>query len=203
MNYSLEDGKTFVKAAREVIRTYLEAGKLVIPNVLEKYKERRGVFVTLRKNGELRGCIGIPRPIYPLYEGLPRSAIAAATEDPRFPPLRKDELKEITIEVNVLTEPELIKVKDPLEYLDKIEIGKDGLIVEYGLYSGLLLPEVPVEENWDKATFLSYTCLKAGLPPNAWLELPIKVYRFQSQIFREVDPNGEVIEVKLRKGKGD
>lgn len=197
--YSLEDGKIFIKIAREVIENYLKNKEIIFPETIKKYEEKRGVFTTIKKykNNELRGCIGFPYPVYPLWKALVLSAISAATEDPRFKPLELKELDEIIIEINILSEPELIKVNSPEEYPEKIKIGRDGLIVKYGIFSGLLLPEVPVEEKWNETEFLSYTCLKAGLPPNAWLKLPVKIYRFSSQIFREKYPKGEVEEVKL------
>jgi len=198
MKYTLDDGKIFVKTARKVIEHYIKTKEIIYPEEIKKYNEKVGVFTTLKIKNNLRGCIGFPRPIYPLWKALVLSSVYAATEDPRFPPLTLEELNKTTIEINILTEPELIKVNDPSEYPEKIEIGKDGLIVEYGIYSGLLLPEVPVEEGWDEITFLSYTCLKAGLPPDCWLKLPVKIYKFQSQIFKEIEPNGEIIEVKLR-----
>jgi len=198
--YSLEDGKIFVKTARIVIEHYLKTGETIFPEEIKKYNEKRGVFTTIKnyKNNELRGCIGFPFPIYPLWKALVLSSISAATEDPRFEPMKIEELEKCIIEISILSEPEIIKVENPEDYPNNIEIGKHGLIVQYGIYSGLLLPEVAVEENWDEYTFLSYTCLKAGLPPDAWLKLPVKIYRFTSQIFREVEPKGEVIEVKLK-----
>lgn len=199
MGYTIEEGKLFVKTAREVIEYYLKYREIIYPEEIKRYEEKRGVFTTLKIGNELRGCIGFPRPIYPLYKSLVLSAIAAATEDPRFEELKLEELNKITIEVSILTEPELIEVKSPEEYLDKIEIGKDGLLLEYGIYSGLFLPEVPIEENWDKIQYLSYLCLKAGLEPDCWLKYKIKLYKFQTQIFREKEPNGEVEEVILRK----
>jgi len=198
--YSLKDGEIFVKTAREVITHYLKTKEIMFPEKIKKYNEKRGVFTTIKgyKNDELRGCIGFPFPIYPLWKALVLSSISAATEDPRFEPLKIEELDECIIEVNILSEPEIVKVENPEDYPKHIEIGKHGLIVQYGIYSGLLLPEVAVENGWDPYTFLSYTCLKAGLLPDCWLKLPVRVYRFTSQIFREKEPNGEVIEVKLK-----
>ncbi|MEM1634538.1 MAG: TIGR00296 family protein [Nanopusillaceae archaeon] len=197
--YSLEDGKIFVKTARKVIENYLKTGKTIFPEEIKKYSEKRGIFTTIKKykNNELRGCIGFPYPIYPLWKALVLSAISAATEDPRFEPLKLEELKEVIIEINILSEPELIKVDNPEDYVKNIKIGRDGLIVKYGIFSGLLLPEVPVEEKWNEIEFLNYTCIKAGLPPNAWLTMPVKIYKFTSQIFREKSPEGEIEEVIL------
>ncbi len=199
--YSLEDGRTFVRSARTIIKNYLIKKDIFYPEELLKYEEKVGVFTTLKKysNNSLRGCIGFPKPIYPLYKALALSAIHAAVDDPRFEPLSLEELDNIIIEINILTEPRLIVVNNPEEYLEKIKIGEDGLLLEYKIYSGLLLPEVAVEEEWDVKTFLDYLCIKAGLYKDCWKTLPVKIYKFQSQIFAEKEPNGEIIEIKLKK----
>jgi uncharacterized protein (TIGR00296 family) len=195
---SLAEGKLLVKTARQTIETYLREGKLPpAPKVPPKFKEPRGVFVTLTRGKELRGCIGHPMPTMPLIDALMDSAVSAATRDLRFPPVEPDELSEIEVEVSVLTEPELIKVKDPREYPKSITIGKDGLIVERGWHAGLLLPQVPVEWEWDSEEFLSHACMKAGLPPDAWLDKDVKISKFSAQVFREKKPGGEVEEHKL------
>lgn len=123
------------------------------------------------------------------------SSVASATKDPRFHPISSKELKSLVIEVTVLTQPELIEGKSGLEYLDEIEIGRDGLIVELGFHKGLLLPQVPIEWNWDKEEFISHTCIKAGLPPDAWIkEKDIKIFRFSGQVFSEIEPSGAIVE---------
>ena len=147
-------------------------------------KEELGVFVTLNKNHYLRGCIGYPEPVFPLINATIDSAISAATRDPRFPEVDEKELGDLEYEITVLTKPVLIEVSEPMEYLDNITIGEDGLIVEKGFYRGLLLPQVAPENNMDKVEFLSHTCMKAGLSPNAWREGNIKVFKFQGQIFK-------------------
>jgi len=186
---SKEDGELLIKVAREAIKTYLENKKVMEPpRVPPHLREKRGVFVTLNKNGDLRGCIGFPEPIKPLIDGVVGAAIAAATSDPRFPPVTLNELKEIQIEISVLTKPEPIKVKDPKEYPKMIKIGQDGLILERGFYKGLLLPQVAVEWGFDEEEFLCNTCLKAGLPPDCWYDQETKVYKFQAQIFQEKPP---------------
>jgi len=111
--------------------------------------------------------------------------------------MKRSELDKCTIEISVLTLPEMMKVSDPKEYPKNIMVGRDGLIVEYGYYSGLLLPIVPVEQKWDEKEFLSQTCYKAGIPPDMWLSPKVKIYRFQSQVFKEERPGGKVVEVKL------
>jgi uncharacterized protein (TIGR00296 family) len=195
---SLTEGKLLVKTARRTIETYLQEGKPPpAPEVPPKLKEPHGVFVTLTKHDELRGCIGHPMPTMPLIDALVDSAVSSATRDPRFPPVELDELSEVEIEVSVLSKPELIKVKHPREYPNFIVIGKDGLIVERGWYAGLLLPQVPVECGWDSEEFLSHACMKAGLTPDAWLDKDVKISKFSAQLFKEKKPGGEVEEHKL------
>jgi uncharacterized protein len=144
----------------------------------------RGCFVTLHKNGQLRGCIGFPKPIMPLYEQIIEASKAAAFEDPRFSQVTKNELKEVVIEISILTRPELIKVKDSNEYLQNIDIGKDGLIIQ-GENSGLLLPQVATEYKFDQKQFLECVSEKAGLNKDAWKDLNNKIYKFKAEIFSE------------------
>ncbi|KXB03564.1 hypothetical protein AKJ45_01225 [candidate division MSBL1 archaeon SCGC-AAA261F19] len=191
----LEEGEFLVKLARRSIETYLEEGrKPETPEVSDKLKQPRGVFVTLNKNKRLRGCIGRPLPNQPLVEGLIDAAISSATEDPRFPKVERKELEETKIEVSVLTPPKTIEAENPKEYPKKVEVGKDGLIAGKGIRKGLLLPQVPIEQNWDAEEFLSNTCLKAGLTPDAWLGEETKIQKFQAQIFTEKEPGGTVEE---------
>ena len=200
---TLEEGKFLVSLARKTVETYLKTGRrLKIPeNVPPKLMEKCGVFVTINKlkNGkrELRGCIGYPYPTHPLIEAVMDSAISSATRDPRFPPLNENELEKVIFEVSVLTPPEIIKVKKPMEYPSKIKVGRDGLIVESGFYKGLLLPQVPIEWKWDEEEFLCQCCMKAGLPPDCWLMRGTKIYRFQAIIFEEVSPKGEIVRKEL------
>ncbi|ENN96334.1 AMMECR1 domain-containing protein [Methanocaldococcus villosus KIN24-T80] len=193
---TLEEGKFAVKFARFVIENFLKGYDIEIENYPEVFNEKRGCFCTLHTypDRELRGCIGIPEPIMPLIEALKEAAISSATRDPRFPPVSLEEMDNIVIEISILTPPELIEVSHPREYLQKIKIGRDGLIIRFGPYSGLLLPQVPVEYGWDVEEFLANLCLKAGLPPDMWLDENVKIYKFQAQIFEEVEPRGEVIE---------
>jgi uncharacterized protein (TIGR00296 family) len=180
------------------VKTYLETGKTINPseNTSKKLYEHCGVFVTINslKKGEkqLRGCIGYPYPTNPLAEAVIDSAINAATQDPRFYPLSLNELDKVVFEVSVLTPPELVDVKNPKDYLTKIKVGADGLIIEKGFFKGLLLPQVPVEWGWCEEEFLCQCCVKAGLPPDSWLTKGAKVYKFQAIIFEEETPQGEV-----------
>lgn len=145
----------------------------------------RGSFVTLYKNKKIRGCIGFPKPIMPLYEQIIAATKAAAFEDPRFEPLKESELKEVSIEISILTRPELIKITDPLDYLKIIEIGRDGLIIKSESSSGLLLPQVATEHNIGTEEFLKLLCKKADLDSNAWKDPKNKIYKFHADIFSE------------------
>lgn len=186
MELSPKEKKYLFSIARKAIEHYFSEESDYYPvDVAEKFMERMGVFVTLYKNNELRGCIGYPLPIAPLAQAIADNAINAAFHDPRFPSIEKSELKDIEIEITILTVPQKIDFKNPKELLEKIKIGRDGLILEYGPYNGLLLPQVPVEEKWDKSTYLSHLCLKAGLAQDAWLRNPIKISSFQGMILRE------------------
>ena len=144
-------------------------------------QEKRGVFVTLMKDGQLRGCIGYVEGIKPLQIAVEEMSQSAAFDDPRFPPVETNEVNELDIEISVLTPLETIT--DP----NKIEIGKHGIIIEQGLMRGLLLPQVATEYNWDVPTFLEQTCQKAGLPKDAWQEDSTTIQIFSADIFSEVD----------------
>jgi len=195
---TLDEGKLLVKLARKTIETYLrEDRKPQVPKVPAKLREHRGVFVTLNKEGELRGCIGHPLPTTPLVDAVIDSAISSATRDPRFPPVTPEELPALEVEVSVLSKPEPIKVKSPREYPKHIVIGRDGLIIEWSGYAGLLLPQVPVEWGWDAEEFLSHACMKAGLMPDHWLHEGVYISKFSAQVFKERRPGGEVEERKM------
>ncbi len=199
--FSQEDGKMLIQFARDNIEFFLKNNrKIPIPDVLkEKFSDKYGAFVTLNKynviGNPLRGCIGYIEPTYSLYDVIHRVSISSAIEDPRFPSVSLDEMDNIVIELSILTPPKLLKVNDPKEYLDKIVIGRDGLIVEKGMRRGLLLPQVPIDHgrNWDVETFISQTCSKAWLESNAWKNKGTNIYSFQAILFEEKEPRGEAI----------
>jgi uncharacterized protein (TIGR00296 family) len=199
--FSLEEGKTLLKFARDNIEFYLKNNRRIpIPDILkEKFSDKYGAFVTLNRfnvsGNPLRGCIGYIEPTYSLYDVIHRVSISSATEDPRFPSVSLDEMDNIVIELSILTPPKLLEVDDPRDYNDKIVIGRDGLIAEKGMRRGLLLPQVPVDHdrNWDVETFLSHTCSKAWLDSDAWKEKSTKIYSFQAILFEEKEPRGEVV----------
>jgi len=205
MNITLEDGKKLINFVRKNIETYLETGKRIqIPDELkEKFNTKCGAFVTLNKHesggNPLRGCIGYIEPEYELCDVLHRVSVNAACEDPRFPSVRPEEMDNIVIEISILTPPELIEVEDPKDYINKVEIGKDGLIIEKGMRRGLLLPQVPVEHgrDWDPKTFLEQTCQKAWLSTDCWKNKNIKIFTFQAILFEETEPRGDVVRKKI------
>jgi uncharacterized protein (TIGR00296 family) len=211
-----KEGEYLVKLARKAVEQYLTTGKILkVPqDVPPKLKEQCGVFVTINtvKGGgigghELRGCIGFPYPTNMLAQAIIESAISSATQDPRFNPMKAEELNHVVFEVSVLTPPEPVEVENPQEYCSKIKVGQDGLIIERSYCKGLLLPQVPVEWKWDEEAFLCQCCMKAGLPPDSWLLKGTKVYKFQAIIFEEASPRGKIerkqIETKNVTSKGE
>jgi uncharacterized protein (TIGR00296 family) len=193
---TLDEGTYLVRLARRTIEASFTKAKVDLSDAPPKTREVCGVFVTLNslrgEEKQLRGCIGYPYPIKPLVEAVNDVADAAAFEDPRFPRLTQKELREIVVEVSVLTPPERVKAEKPEQYPSMIRIGVDGLIVKRGGRSGLLLPQVATEWEWDSEEFLSQCCVKAGLPPDSWLFPSTEVSRFQAIIFAESTPGGEV-----------
>ncbi len=180
-NLSPTNKKYLLDLAKKNITSLLEKKKRInvnIKSVPENCKYETGVFVTLKKKGRLRGCIGYVIGRMPLYKSVIDNSYNAAFKDPRFPALIKEELKDIKIEISVLTIPEQIKS------IDEIKVGRDGLIIEKGFRKGLLLPQVPTEWGWNKEEFLIHTCRKAGLPDYAWKH-GAKILRFEAIVFGE------------------
>ncbi|MDG6229063.1 MAG: TIGR00296 family protein [Candidatus Thermoplasmatota archaeon] len=192
---SLSQGEILISYTRHLVENHVKATSLPIKPSDAFFHEHRGVFVTLHRYPDLslRGCIGIPEPVMTLGIALKEAAISA-TQDPRFPELNEEELSTIIIEVTVLTPPQPLKVGHPKEYLEKIKIGTHGLIIRNGRKSGLLLPQVPVEQQWDIEEYLAQICYKAWLPPDAWLDSETKLSIFTGQIFTETKPYGPVKE---------
>jgi uncharacterized protein (TIGR00296 family) len=212
MSFTLtpDEGTFLVKLARKAVEENLKDGRIMTPprDVSPKLQERSGVFVTINsvkgQKRKLRGCIGFPYPTHPLVRAVVEAAVESATGDPRFPPMKSRELEQVVFEVSVLTPPQLVAAASPKEYPSRIEVGVDGLIVENGLYKGLLLPQVPVEWEWDSEEFLCQCCLKAGLPPDCWVIKGTKIYKFTSIIAQELTPNGQIVTIDLReKGGGE
>jgi len=196
-NLTLQEGELLIRTARLAIATYLESRKLIHPpeQTTENLRRKSGVFVTLntvKPTHELRGCIGFPYPQGPLIDSTIRAAIYAATEDPRFPPVTAEEFKDVAVEVTALTQPKPLRTTDRKSLPDLVKVGVHGLIVEGMGQSGLLLPQVAIEWNWDSAEFLTNCCMKASLPPDSWLLDGVEVKVFEGEIFEEVEPAGKV-----------
>ena len=176
--YSNEEKAFLHKLARGAIENRLIGSPMPTHDKeTKKLTEKRGAFVTLKTRGQLRGCIGHIQASRALSQTVVDMAQAAAFEDPRFPPLSKQELKDLSIEISVLTP--FRQIQDVKE----IMVGKHGLFIERGFNSGLLLPQVATEYGWDTLTFLEHTCLKAGLPKDAWKDKKAKIYVFSAEIF--------------------
>jgi uncharacterized protein (TIGR00296 family) len=201
-----EEGEFIVKLARKAVEECLRTGKVINSpkNSPAKLQQRCGTFVTINSirqgKEELRGCIGYPYPTTILTQAVIECAISSATQDPRFRSMTAGELDKVVFEVSVLTPPMPVEVENPQDYCSKIKVGKDGLIVERTYCKGLLLPQVPVELNWDEETFLCECCVKAGLPPDSWLLKGTTVYRFSCVIAQETSPNGKITVTDMRKG---
>lgn len=191
------EGEYMVKLARATIEAELGLRDAPVTGDAPKVMQQTcGVFVTLNKTGaeghSLRGCIGYPYPVKRLLDALTESASNAAFDDPRFPPVKASEMGRIVVEVSVLTPPEKVKVKSPKEYPGSVRVGTDGLIMSRVGRRGLLLPQVATDWEWDPEEFLSQCCIKAGLPPDAWMVEGTEVQRFQAIIFAEENPGGAV-----------
>ena len=178
---SLLTGEKLVRMAREAIKQYLETGKMPEPDSSDpELREMRGIFVTLHKHGDLRGCIGMIEPTMPLCSAIEHYACHAAFRDMRFPPVSKGELEDIDIEVSLLSP--LQRVKDP----SQIKMGTHGVVVKRGKCAGVFLPQVAAETGWSREEFLSNLCChKAGLAPDAWEDPGTELYCFTVQVFKE------------------
>lgn len=202
--YTLDEGERLVKAARNTIDLSLRSPQFkreLVSKITEGMKEPDGIFVTLEHypTRALRGCIGFPRAVAPAGEAVIDAATAAAFEDPRFVPVSHKELDRLLIEVSVLTSPNEIPGPAYDRY-KMIKVGRDGLIAKYGMYEGLLLPIVAVEQGWNARQFLDETCIKAGIPPSSWLQQNVKMFSFRTQVFREEEPSGRIVEVNTEQG---
>jgi MEMO1 family protein len=177
-----EDRAYLLQKARDNISSWLNKGRgitIATGDAPKNTQASRGVFVTLKKSGFLRGCIGYVTGMKPLVLAVLDNSYNAAFKDPRFEPLAAGELKEIVIEISVLTVPQEVRS------VDEIQVGRDGLIVERGSNRGLLLPQVATEQGWDRNTFLDQTCYKAGLRPGAWKDADTRMLRFRAEVFGE------------------
>lgn len=197
--YSDEQGKFLVRLARKTVDDYVtQKRKSEIPeDTSEQLRLKSGVFVTLNSitgnQVSLRGCIGRPYPTQPLVEATIDSSVDSAVNDPRFPAVTTKELDTIIIDLSVLTPPKKIEYSNPEDLLNLVKVGRDGLIAIRGVQRGLLLPQVPVDWNWNTLEFIKHTCSKAGLPENAWKDQKTEFMSFQAEIFGEETPRGNIV----------
>jgi AmmeMemoRadiSam system protein A len=174
-----EERDALLRAARESIASHFRRRRPQLPEATGALAEKRGAFVTLhRRDGDLRGCVGLMRSNGSLLETVARMAVAAATEDGRFEPVTEAELEDLTIEISALGPLEPIRPED-------VEVGRHGLLISYGGRRGVLLPQVPVEHGWDRETFLAHTCWKAGLPEDTWKKPGVELLGFTAAVFGE------------------
>lgn len=191
MEYTLKEGKLLMTLAREAITSFFTETQVELKQY-KSFSEKHGVFVTLFKEGFLRGSIGYLHPKFPLYKTVYYAAREAAFKDARFPPLTVDEFDFVEIELSLTSEPEFLKVKTTQEYLKKIRCGEDGVMIE-GIYGkGVVLPQVAVDNKWGVKEFLNAVCAEAGLPVDAWHDIKNKLYTFSVQTF--IEKNGMVVE---------
>jgi len=177
--YSEDERRLLLLLAHEAVAAAIEKRPLDLTPPSEHLGELRGAFTTLHEAGELRGCVGYVFPMYSLYRTIGETAAAAALSDSRFLPVNSDELAALQVEISILSP--LVPI-DP----EDVEVGRHGLLITYGQRRGLLLPQVPLEHHWDRETFLRQTCVKAGLPIDAW-EHGAKMEAFTAEVFG--DPN--------------
>ena len=178
-----EEQDFLLKSARDAILNYPKIPTQDLSKLSDPLKEKKGVFVTLTINGQLRGCIGTIQPIMPLYEAVIKNAVSAAYSDPRFPPLTKEEAAELKIEISVLTEPVKLNYNNPADLLKKLN-HEQGIILKKGFSTATFLPQV-WEDLPDKEQFLANLCLKANLSPEAWKESDIEIYIYKVEKFSE------------------
>lgn len=183
---SKEEKKYLLSICRRTLEEYFKGRRFEPgpppPDKFPRLWDKRGVFVTLYKWGELRGCIGNISPLKPLFEEVIETTLSSAFSDPRFPPLKREELESIEIEISVLG-----PLKKALP--DEVIPGKHGIYIKRGPNRGLLLPQVATEYGWDRETFLQHSCLKAGLPSNCYLDPDTEIYIFEAEVFKESDFN--------------
>jgi AmmeMemoRadiSam system protein A len=177
---STKERATLLGIARRAIETYVRTGReYAEPREEKSLNVRSGCFVSIKQNGRLRGCIGNFQSEHPLFREVAQMAVASASKDPRFYPMKEDDLSDFSLEISVLSP--LRKI----ESTDEIEVGRHGIYLEKGYYRGVLLPQVATEYGWDRDTFLRQTCVKAGLPTEAWKAEDAEIYIFSAQVFGE------------------
>jgi AmmeMemoRadiSam system protein A len=177
--FSLDERRSLLKLGHDAVDAAVHQRELALPAFPPHLAEPRGAFTTLYRDGELRGCVGYVLPVVPLYRTVAESAKAAALDDMRFNPVTPDEVPQLEVVLSILSP--LTPVRP-----EQVEVGRHGLVVTLGLRRGLLLPQVPAEHGWDRETFLSQTCYKAGLPLDAW-QHGATVEAFTAEVFGDRD----------------
>jgi AmmeMemoRadiSam system protein A len=182
---SAPEKKELLALARKSVEYVVGKGELYAPaaSASATLNQERGAFVTLTESGQLRGCIGYTSAMKPLYMTVRDTATHAALHDPRFRPVSASELPRLEYEVSVLSP--LRRVVD----VEQIKVGQHGLLMKNGDYEGLLLPQVPVEQGWDRQTFLEETCRKAGMGSNCWKDEETDIFQFTAVVFNEHEPH--------------
>lgn len=176
-----KEQKILLNIARQAIIDQVQTGQYEVePREEKSLNSRSGCFVSIKQNGKLRGCIGNFQSELPLFSEVAEMAVSSATKDPRFYPMLVEDLNNFLLEISVLSPLEKI------EETDEIEVGKHGIYLEKSFHRGVLLPQVAAEHGWDRKTFLMQTCIKAGLPTDAWRTEDAEIYIFSAQIFSEV-----------------
>ena len=176
-----KEQRDLLKIARDAIVSYVTSGTVPAVETFSKgLKLESGCFVTIKQHGQLRGCIGNFISDKPLYRLVQEMAVSAATRDPRFYPMKRQDLDAFGLEISVLSPLELISS------VDEIKVGTHGIYLVKNSYRGVLLPQVATEYGWDRDTFLRHTCIKAGLPENAW-QKECQIFIFSAQVFGEVE----------------
>ncbi|MCK4537038.1 MAG: AmmeMemoRadiSam system protein A [Desulfuromonadales bacterium] len=175
-----QEKQVLLAIARQAIIQGVENGEEYIePREEKRLNQRNGCFVTIKQDGQLRGCIGNFQSELPLFREVAQMALASSSKDPRFYPMKQSDLDNFTLEISVLSPLQKI------EEISEIKVGKHGIYIEKSFHRGVLLPQVATEHNWDRNTFLQQTCVKAGIPTNAWETEDTEIYVFSAQIFGE------------------
>ena len=202
--FSDEEGTIAVRIARRVIESTIRNENPGDIDVPKSFKDNGGVFTTILKfpSGDLRGCIGYSEPVMPIISAIVRSAKSAATRDIRFQPLRVDELDNVIFSVSLLTKPTRLLYDKAEDLPSLVTVGKHGLIIKKNGSGGLLLPQVPVEQDWNSEVFLNQTCVKAGLPHKTWRTKKVSIFTFTAEVFEETEPHGSVVRAMCKKYLG-
>ncbi len=189
---SSQEAEELIYLGRQAVRSFLRGESFKVSQDLKaRFSIKKGLFTTLLTfpDKQLRGCVGVPSPVYPLWYGIVLTSLSSALKDPRFPPLRIEEVDSVLWEISLLGKVKRVSRKS---LPGNLNVGREGLIVERENRTGLLLPQVAIRNRWNAEEFLEHTCLKAGLPKNCWRDSNTKVYKFTADIFEEVEPWGPV-----------